>query len=315
MTEPSLPSHSPVLLNEVLRYLNPEDGGIYIDGTFGGGGYSQAILESADCTVLAIDRDAQAIERAQDFVKKYKDRFVIAKGCYGDMKEIFSDYLNRINGIALDIGVSSFQLDDPQRGFSFRFEGPLDMRMSQEQPLSAADVVNTFKEVDIANIIYRFGEERRSRQIAKKIVEERKKETITTTSQLAKVVRSVVPLSKDGLDPATRTFQALRIFVNDELGELEKGMEAAEELLAEKGRLVVVSFHSLEDRCVKKFLKEKSRTSAAVSRHVPLNVPISDAVFKVLTPSVVTPTQEEVSKNRRASSAKLRAAEKLGRKA
>jgi 16S rRNA (cytosine1402-N4)-methyltransferase len=186
--------------------------------------------------------------------------------------------------------------------------------MGQEQLLSAADVVNTFKEVEIANIIYRFGEERRSRQIAKKIVEERKKEAITTTSQLAKVVRSVVPASKDGLDPATRTFQALRIFVNNELGELEKGMEAAEELLIEKGRLVVVSFHSLEDRCVKKFLKEKSQTSASVSRHAPLNLESSDAVFKILTPSVVTPSQEEISKNRRASSAKLRAAEKLRRK-
>lgn len=307
---PSL--HSPVLLNEVLYYLAPKDGEVIIDGTFGGGGYSKAILESSLCVVKAVDRDLEAVERGREFEKKYPDRFSIIEGRFGAMDDLFSDRIGKIDGIALDIGVSSYQLDQRERGFSFRFDGPLDMRMSQKATLSAADVVNTYKEKDLADIIYRYGEERHSRAIARKIVLERQKQPVTTTLQLAEVVRSVVRSAKHDIDPATKTFQALRIYVNDELGELERGLLASEKLLAEGGRLVVVSFHSLEDRIVKQFMQKRSGKASQGSRHsLGATKVATQAEFKLLTKNVVRPSDEESRRNPRARSARLRALMKL----
>jgi len=213
-----------------------------------------------------------------------------------------------VNAVVLDIGVSSFQIDEADRGFSFREDGPLDMRMAQSGE-SAADVVNTYDEKDLADIIYKYGEERHSRRVARAIVEARKEEEITTTAQLAKIVRSVVWQAKDKIDPATRTFQGLRIYVNDELGELERGLAAAEELLLPGGRLVVVTFHSLEDRIVKKFFKERSGANARTNRYMPdAATDGPQPTFKLVTRKPVAPSEEELKDNPRARSSKLRAA-------
>jgi 16S rRNA (cytosine1402-N4)-methyltransferase len=264
-------AHVPVMINEVLAALSPADGEVYVDGTFGAGGYSRAFLDSSDCVVVAIDRDSEAVGRADLLKKEYGDRFVFISGCFGDAKELVRDAgIDSVNGFILDLGVSSMQIDTPERGFSFRYDGPLDMRMNQldDRP-TAADVVNSYSEEDLANIIYRFGEERRSRRIAKAIVTERKVNPFSTTAQLADLVRRFVPKSKDGIDPATRTFQALRIFVNAELEELQEALYAAEDLLDEGGRLIVVSFHSLEDGSVKRFMLDSSGGASRSSRHLP----------------------------------------------
>ncbi|MEM6781044.1 MAG: 16S rRNA (cytosine(1402)-N(4))-methyltransferase RsmH [Pseudomonadota bacterium] len=302
-------NHIPVMLNEVLETLSPKDGEVYVDGTFGAGGYSRAFLEAADCTVIAIDRDADAIERAQGFKKEFGDRFIIVQGCFGDALELVRGAgFHQVDGFVLDIGVSSFHLDEAERGFSFRFGGPLDMRMDQSQGQSAANLVNDLPEKELADVIYKYGEERKSRHIAKRIVEARKNGRIDTTFQLADLVRAVVPKSfKDNNDPATRSFQALRIAVNDELGELERALTASQELLKSAGRLVVVSFHSLEDGIVKSFLYEKSGRKASGSRHLPQIEEKADAVFDLPFRKPLEPSTEEKEKNLRARSARLRA--------
>jgi 16S rRNA (cytosine1402-N4)-methyltransferase len=246
------------MLGEIVDALAPRDGATYVDATFGAGGYSEAILDAADCTVWGIDRDPDTQARSADLRQRFEGRLTVLNGPFGDMVRLLGEVgVEQIDGIALDLGVSSMQIDDPARGFSFRADGPLDMRMAQSG-MTAAEVVNQLTEFELADIIYRYGEERLSRRVAKAIVETRAEAPITRTGQLAGLVRRVVKKSKDGIDPATRTFQALRIYVNDEMGELERGLSAAETLLRPGGRLCVVSFHSLEDRQVKEFLKSGS---------------------------------------------------------
>ncbi|AUG55132.1 16S rRNA (cytosine(1402)-N(4))-methyltransferase RsmH [Thalassospira marina] len=302
--------HKPVLLREVLEHLNPAEGEIMVDGTFGAGGYSRAILDHAPCTLYGIDRDPSAVETGGKMEADYEGRFHMVEGCFGDMATLLpARGVEQVDGIVLDIGVSSMQLDQADRGFSFRTDGPLDMRMSMSGP-SAADFVNTAEEEDIANVIYRFGEERASRKVARKIVEMRGETPFTTTGQLASAVRSVVRKSKDGIDPATRTFQGLRIHVNDELGELDRALNAAEAMLKPGGRLVVVTFHSLEDRLVKTFFKERCGDPNKQSRRLPGEPEVAKPTFANLSRKAVTAQKDELRANPRARSAKLRAAER-----
>ncbi|PIW25849.1 MAG: 16S rRNA (cytosine(1402)-N(4))-methyltransferase [Rhodospirillales bacterium CG15_BIG_FIL_POST_REV_8_21_14_020_66_15] len=302
--------HSPVMLAEVLEALAPRDGGIYVDATFGAGGYTRALLEAADCTVWGIDRDPLAQSIGADMGRAYAGRLTVLAGRFGDMKELLAAVgVERVDGVALDLGVSSMQLDDPARGFSFRADGPLDMRMGtgDEGGMSAADVVNSMAERELADLIYKYGEERASRRVARAIVELRAKAPITRTEELADLVRRVVKKSKDGIDPATRTFQALRIFVNDELGELARGLAGAEALLAPGGRLAVVSFHSLEDRAVKEFLRERSGAGPRPSRHLPdLPGAARQPTFTLISRGAEKPDAAETRTNPRARSARLR---------
>lgn len=306
--------HIPVMFDEMLAAMQPKDGEIYIDGTFGAGGYTRGLLEAADCKVIAIDRDENVKKIANELKKDFPGRIELLIGQFSQMKELLArEGIPNVNGIVLDIGVSSMQIDTPERGFSFMHDGPLDMRMGSGG-MSAADVVNDTEENQLANIIYRYGGERHSRAVAKAIVAARQETPITTTSQLAKIIRSVVWASKDKIDPATRTFQALRIWVNDELGELERALDAAEEILLPEGRLVIVTFHSLEDSIVKSFINEKSGKTKGVSRHV-MNfepeIEVSKS-FKPITRKAVKPTDAEIDRNIRSRSAKLRAAERVG---
>lgn len=306
-------SHYPVMLSEVVSALSPVDGGVYVDGTFGAGGYTKAILESADCKVVAIDRDPAAQNRARDLLEKYAGRLVFVRGCFGDVTNLLSHAgVSDVDGFVLDLGVSSYQLDEGDRGFSFRFDAPLDMRMDPDNTRSASDLLAEIEEKELADLLYNYGEERKSRRIAKKIVNLRRENPIHTTTQLADIVRSCLPPARHGeIDPATRTFQAIRIAVNDELGELERALESAETILAHHGRIVVVSFHSLEDRLVKRFLRTQSGGNA-VSRYVPSTQERSAAKFELLTRKAVKPTEQEMSENPRSRSARLRTARYLG---
>ncbi len=308
--EGSVKSHIPVMLNEVISFLQPYQDKVYVDGTFGAGGYSSGILRQASCKVFGIDQDPQAVQLGHA-LEQENSHFKIIHGRFSQMKELLEGQgISVVDGIALDLGVSSPQLDEKERGFSFRFEGPLDMRMSQAGQ-TAADVVNDYSEEELSDIIFTYGEERCARRIARAIVKARTEEAITTTLQLADIVRSVVPRSRDGIDPSTRTFQGLRIYVNRELEELTEGLKAAEALLAPGGRLVVVSFHSLEDRLVKDFFKKKSQAPSQGSRHLPAMPIVDTSTLKVLTPKPLQATAEEVKANPRSRSAKLRVAEKL----
>ncbi len=305
-------AHQPVLLDEVVDALAPHDGGVYVDGTFGAGGYSHAILESADCTVWAIDRDPDAIAAGAAMAEEFDGRLKLITGCFGQMDGLLAERgVTQADGVTFDLGVSSMQLDQPERGFSFRYNGPLDMRMEGahgDRP-SAADMVNHMREKELADIIYQFGGERRSRQVAKAIVEARGDSPITRTFQLAEIVRSVVGKSRDGLDPATRTFQALRIHVNDEIGELGRGLAAAETILSPGGVLAAVSFHSLEDRLVKDFLKQRSGSASRPSRHRPDTADSGPAAsFTIPSKGVIQPGKEEIKANPRARSGRLRTA-------
>lgn len=309
------PGHAPVMLDAVLEVLNPRDGGIYVDGTFGGGGYSRALLAAADCTVWGIDQDPEACARGKAIAAAFDGRLCVLQGRFGDMQSLLAAHdVGLVDGVALDIGVSSFQLDDRTRGFSFREDGPLDMRMSKAGP-SAADIVNSMDETGLADLIFRYGEERRSRRIARAIVAARNVEPIHNTLRLADLVRRSYPprhrRPADGIDPATRTFQALRIYVNDELGELSRGLAAAEAILAEGGRLAVVSFHSLEDRIVKNFLNEHAGEMPGPSRHAPLETIEAPAPsFTRLGRRAMRPGKDEIAANPRARSARLRAGER-----
>lgn len=300
--------HVSVLLNEVIAALQPRDGAVFVDGTFGAGGYSRALLEAAGCTVWGIDRDPDAVARGRAMAGAFGGRLRLLEGRYGDMDALLdAQGVAAVDGVALDIGVSSMQIDDPARGFSFLRDGPLDMRMEQNGP-SAADAVNTLDEAELADIIWRYGEERHSRRIARAIVAARKEKPFARTGELAEVVRRVVPRSKDGIDPATRTFQGLRIHVNDELGELRRGLEAAERLLAPGGRLAVVTFHSLEDRAVKEFLKDRAGAAPQPSRHAPAAAGGPLPTFRLESRRAIGPGTAEAASNPRARSAKLRAA-------
>jgi 16S rRNA (cytosine1402-N4)-methyltransferase len=303
-------SHLPVMLAEVLAALNPHDGGHYVDGTFGGGGYSRAILEACDCRVLGIDRDPDAIARGQALAALYPGRLTLVHGAFSEMDSLLAaSGESGTNGVVLDLGVSSFQFDEPARGFSFRADGPLDMRMSAEGE-SAADVVNTADEKALTTIISRYGEERQARRIARAIIAAR---PLARTLELADVVaKALGPAAlRHPVHPATRTFQALRIHVNDELGELARALEAATAILKPQGRLAVVSFHSLEDRIVKQFLAERGKPQAQPSRHAPAAANAAKPQYRLLGSKPVTPGAAEIAANPRSRSAKLRAAERL----
>jgi 16S rRNA (cytosine1402-N4)-methyltransferase len=302
--------HTPVLLAEVVAALAPRAGSIIVDGTFGAGGYSKAFLEAAPCRVFGIDRDPDQVARAAEIEGRFEDRLTVLEGRFGTMDGLLAARgVTQVDGIALDLGVSSMQLDQAERGFSFRHEGPLDMRMEKAGP-SAADAVNTLPEAELADIIWRLGDERHSRRVARAIVAARKTAPFTTTHGLAEVVRAAVPRSKDAIDPATRTFQALRIHVNDELGELDRGLGAAERLLRAGGRLAVVSFHSLEDRAVKDFLRNRSAADARPSRHLPPAAAGQAPSFSLVGKKPVSPTDSDIAANPRARSARLRVAER-----
>lgn len=309
--------HIPVLLSEAMEALSPRDGGVYVDGTFGAGGYARAILEAADCIVLAIDRDPDAVASGAGLKEQFSRRLMLAQGNFGDMEAIaHAEGIDAADGITLDLGVSSMQLDQGGRGFSFQADGPLDMRMSQSG-VSAADVVNTFKEADLAQVIALLGEERRARAIAKAVVMARQQEEITTTGALADIVARVLGRRHDEKrHPATRTFQALRLFVNGELDDLVRGLMASERLLRDGGRLVVITFHSLEDRIVKRFLASRSGHTARPSRHVPADLAGErEPSFRLLRRRAVSPSDGEVTRNPRARSARLRAGERTAAEA
>jgi 16S rRNA (cytosine1402-N4)-methyltransferase len=297
-----------VLGAEAVELLGPRDGGIYVDATFGAGGYSQAILDAANTRVIGIDRDRTAIAGGFDLVDRSDGRLTLVEDRFSNLAEVCAAQgLTAVDGVVMDVGVSSMQVDEAGRGFSFRLDGPLDMRMGHDGP-TAADVVARASEADLANIIYIFGEERHSRAVARAIVAARKETPITTTRALAEIVSKVVWAKPGEIHPATRTFQALRIFVNEELDELHLALSAAERVLKPGGRLVVVSFHSLEDRMVKNFLGSRGKTGGG-SRHLP-EMAQSAPSFRILTKRPVTAGDDEVRANPRARSAKLRAAER-----
>ena len=305
--------HIPVMLDEVLQTLQPKAGETYIDGTFGAGGYTRAILDAANCNVIGIDRDETAIAMAQSWKDKYGDRLKLVHSNFANAQSCLADIgIEKVDAVVLDLGVSSMQIDQEERGFSFRFDGPLDMRMDRSTGVTAADLVNNLSETDLANVIYEYGEEKASRRVAAAIVKARADKEITTTAELANIVRSVVYSSpKDRIDPATRTFQALRLKVNDELGEVETILESTLDMLKDGGRLVVVTFHSLEDRIVKNFLIKHGKPAAAPSRYLPASASAEKPAFSILTKKPLAPTDEETKKNPRARSAKLRAAQRV----
>jgi len=303
--------HTPVLLARIIEAMQPREGGRYIDCTLGAGGYSRAILDAADCQVLALDRDPEALRGAESLTQDYSPRLILKRARFGDVATVAGDAgFAPADGIVFDIGVSSMQLDEAERGFSFMRDGPLDMRMSGEGR-SAADVVNEFEDQDIAEILFVLGEERRSRAIARAIVRRRAEQPITRTLELAELIASVIPRRHgDVRHPATRSFQALRLYVNDELGELARGLAAAEEVLAAGGRLVVVTFHSLEDRIVKSFFSERAGKTGRPSRHLPDTGEAIAPSFTLLTRKAVEPEESEVAANPRARSARMRAGER-----
>ena len=303
----------PVLVGAVIDVLSPRDDALYVDGTFGAGGYSGALLAAANCRVVAIDRDPDAVRRGRELARAHGGRLTIIEGNFGDMERLLASPGSMtpapIAGIALDLGVSSIQLDTAERGFSFRFDGPLDMRMS-ETGQTAADLVATLAESDLARLIREFGEERFARRIARAIAAARRRQPIGRTLELAEIVRTAVPKVAPGLDPATRTFQALRIAVNDELGELDRALGAAERLLMPGGRLAIVSFHSLEDRRVKEFLRQRSDRAPRTSRHEPVPATVAAPSFQLLHRRALKPDIVEIDRNPRARAARLRAAER-----
>lgn len=303
-------AHLSVLCSEVVSALNPRAGEVFVDGTFGAGGYSMALLDAAECQVIGIDRDPSVQVHADKVAAAYPGRFRLIEGRFGDMGDLLAGIgIAGVDGVALDIGVSSMQLDQAGRGFSFQQDGPLDMRMGAAGE-TAADIVNTRDEAELADIIYLYGEERRARAVARAIVAARAEKPITRTRELAEIVARVVR-GTPGVHPATRTFQALRIVVNDELGELKRGLAAAERLLKPEGRLAVVSFHSLEDRVVKRFLDRRSGKQTGASRHLPAVAAAQrEPSFAVLHKGTVTPSEAEMAANPRARSAKLRAAKR-----
>jgi 16S rRNA (cytosine1402-N4)-methyltransferase len=305
----SVQSHIPVMLDEVLHALEPRDGGLYIDGTFGAGGYSRAILSAAECRLIGIDRDPSVRPAADHLKQASGGRFVFVEAPFSAMEEvILANGGQGVDGIVLDIGVSSMQIDQAERGFSFQKKGPLDMRMAASGP-TAADAVNLLSEKELADIFYVYGEERRSRRVAKFIIDARAEAKIETTDRLADIVSRAVGGKHSKIHPATRVFQALRIFVNDELGELARALDAAERLLSPLGRLVVVTFHSLEDRMVKTFLRARAGLAGGGgSRHEPAVAAGPEPSFRLLHRKAVEASAQEAEVNPRARSAKLRAA-------
>ena len=307
---PSSPSapHIPVLLSEVATAMAPRDGGVYVDGTFGAGGYAQKLLAAAECTVLAIDRDPTAFVFAAPLKDQFGDRLVCLEGCFGNMGELVAAAgYQTVDGVMLDLGVSSMQLDQAERGFSFMKDGPLDMRMAQDGP-SAADLIATMSEAEIANVLFLYGEERASRRIAKAIVKARAAAPITTTLELADLIAGQLPRSKPGQShPATRSFQAIRIAVNGEYDALYQGLMASERALKPGGKLAVVTFHSTEDRMVKRFLQMRAGTTGNANRYAP-EAEQETPAFTLKSRKAIGPDAQELEENPRSRSAKLRVA-------
>jgi 16S rRNA (cytosine1402-N4)-methyltransferase len=305
--------HIPVMLSEVLDLLSPKDDACYVDGTFGAGGYSQGILKAANCRVHAFDQDPITVAAGKPMVEAFRRRLTIHRDRFSNMEAVLHEQgATTVDGVALDIGVSSMQLDDKQRGFSFLEDGPLDMRMSGDGQ-SAADLVNHLDEKSLARVIRVFGEERQARRIAKAIVMARSNLTIRTTRQLAEIIESAVSRNpKTKIHPATRSFLALRIYLNNELEELAKGLAAAERLLKPAGRIVVVAFHSLEDRIIKRFFSQRFGNSSSVSRYRAQAVQFTEPEPSFRRPfrRVRRPNEDEVNANPRARSARLRAGER-----
>ena len=304
-------AHTPVMLREVIDALAPKDGGVYVDATFGAGGYTRAILAAADCTVYAFDRDPTAIARAESWAREFGARLCLINRPFGEMQEALADAgVEGVDGVVFDLGVSSMQLDEADRGFSFRHDGPLSMRMDGGKP-DAADIIAAASGADLKAIFKVYGEEKNAAGIARAIVAARDETPIETTGALAAIVeRASPPRGVVRIHPATRVFQALRIFVNDELGQLASGLAAAEKLLRAGGRLVVVAFHSLEDRIVKRFLQARASAAAPTSRHAPPPAETRPS-FEVLHRRALAPREDEATENPRARSAKLRAGRRL----
>ena len=315
--------HIPVMLEEVLKFLQPRAGGLYVDGTLGGGGHAEAILERSapGGKVLGVDSDAQALARVERRLTTavQNGRLVLVHGNFDELARIVDEagFVSSVDGVLLDLGFSSYQMDDPERGFSFSADGPLDMRLDQTQELTAADLINSASEQELADIFWRYGEETRSRQIAWRIVRERAHGPITQTSQLARLAAAGVPHKPGMIHPATRVFQALRIAVNSELERLEAALPQIVEVMqrgeagktgGDGGRMVIISFHSLEDRLVKVFMRREAM-DCICPPGIPVCVCNHKASLRILTPKPVTPTKQEVFDNPRARSAKLRAAE------
>lgn len=302
--------HIPVLIEPLIAAVSPVKG-VWLDGTFGAGGYTRALLEAGAVRVLGVDRDPEALDRAAAWAGEFEDKLTLCAGRFGNLAELAqAEGVDGLDGIVLDVGVSSMQIDQAERGFSFMQDGPLDMRMEQSGP-SAADIVNSADESDIADILYQFGEERASRRIARNIVKARELGDIQTTRALTEVIEKSLPRSKPGQPhPATRSFQALRIAVNDELGELARGLIAAEAILKPGGFLAVVTFHSLEDRIVKRFMQARSGTAPNANRFAP-QAEMDAPRFEKVTRKAVAPDAVELAANPRARSAKLRVARRL----
>jgi len=302
--------HIPVLIDPLIAAVTPVNG-VWLDGTFGAGGYTRALLEDGAVRVIGVDRDPNVLAKAAHFATEFGARVTLCEGRFGDLDKICeAEGVDGLDGIVLDIGVSSMQIDQAERGFSFMRDGPLDMRMEQSGP-SAADIVNTRDEAEIADILFQFGEERASRRIARNIVKARKNAEILTTSGLVEIVEQSLPRAKPGQPhPATRSFQALRIAVNDELGELARGLVAAEAMLKPGGFLAVVTFHSLEDRIVKRFMQIRSGSAPNANRFAPV-AHQDPPRFERVTRKAIGPTPDEMSANPRARSAKLRVARRL----
>ncbi|MFL5336322.1 MAG: 16S rRNA (cytosine(1402)-N(4))-methyltransferase RsmH [Geminicoccaceae bacterium] len=302
-------THRPVLIDQALDALNLRDGAVYVDATFGGGGYSRAILERARCQVLAFDRDPDAVARGRELAVQHPGLTII-HGPFGQMRQrLDAEGTSQVDGIVFDLGVSSFQLDQSERGFSFQADGPLDMRMDR-RGTTAADLVNQMDEGELARLLFAYGDEPQAKRVAKAIVSGRQASPIITTSALAAIVARAKGGRQGPRDPATRTFQALRIAVNDELGELERGLAAAEDLLRPGGRLVVVAFHSGEDTLVKRFVNRHGGRQAQPSRHLP-PVVLAPPRWRWVRHGVVKPAPQELAANPRARSARLRVAERL----
>ena len=301
-------THAPVLLAELLNALNLKPLQIYVDATFGGGGVTQALLEKGAAQVIALDRDPDAIAKARQLSQAYPGRLIVAHDRFSRLGSVLDRLsISGVHGIIFDLGVSSTQLESPDRGFSFRLNGPLDMRMDQSQGTSAREVVNTFSATAIAQILKAYGQEPRAAQIARAIIHARQQAPITYTHDLTKIIHQVTGPKRTAIDPATRTFQALRIYVNNELEELENGLKQAEKLLYPDGRLAVISFHSLEDRIVKNFMRERGLHPPRPSRHRP-DVDREVGSLRVFSP--IRPSEKELNRNPRARSARLRLAEK-----
>jgi 16S rRNA (cytosine1402-N4)-methyltransferase len=310
--QPTNMPHIPVLIEEVLEFLNPARGGIYLDCTFGAGGYSKRILEAGADKLIAVDRDVNVATTAEKFAQQYKSRFEFHNIANDKIGLALEKLQGTIDGIVYDIGVSSMQIDTPERGFSFQVDGPLDMRMDQRDTISAYDVVNTYTQGELARIIYEYGDEQRSRSIAKEIVDVRGEKPIETTLELVRIIQKAVGYYRDDINPATRTFQAIRIEVNKELDQLKTSLYAAKSLLKVGGRLVVVSFHSGEDKIVKILFNEWCGKKVNTNKYLPdPNLHPAPPQFKFLQKGIVIAEDNEIKTNPRARSARLRAIEKL----